>query len=96
MGSRFTLTVVAHDETGITNAGFEYTIVYPDGYGERWGGGLSRGSNNTWTAEVEQPYGGPFSQAGSVIQSGYVSFMDGTHPTPVTKTFPVSINVVNC
>ena len=94
VGSRFKLTVVAYDETAITNAAYEYTISYPDGFGERWGGGLT-GGPRTWTADVDQPYGGPFSQAGSTI-TGYVLFQDATHPTPVTRTFPVTINVVNC
>lgn len=93
---RFTITMVAHDDSGEMTAGYEYTISYPDGSGERWGGGLNPGPNNTWTAEVGRPGdNGLFRQPGSTIQ-GFVSAYDGVNVPPVTKTFPVVINVVNC
>jgi hypothetical protein len=93
---RFTVTVVAHDDSGEMTAGYEYTIQYPDGTGERWGGGLSPGPNNTWTAEVGRPGdNGLFAWAGSTIQ-GFVSVYDGVNTPPTTMNFPISVNVVSC
>lgn len=95
-GQRFTLTVVAYDDRGVTSAGFEYTIVYPDSTGDRWGGGLTPGPNNTWTAQVGRPADdGPFNRPGSTIQ-GYVSFYDGVNVPPTTRSFPLIVNIIQC
>lgn len=94
-GKRFTLTVVAHDDTPGVKPGYEYTVSYPDGTGQRYGGTLN-GGPKTWTAEVGEPYlDTGFMLAGSTI-TGYVQFYDQVNVPPTTMNFPTTITVVQC
>lgn len=95
VGDRFPLTVVAHDDTPGAKPAYEYTVSYPDGFGDRYGGEL-KGGPTTWTAEVGEPYSGTgFTWAGSTI-TGYVLFYDQVNLPPTTMNFPVTVTVVTC